>query len=77
MKIVRTLTLFLGALLLVNPAYAQHKSSSRASSSRPYYGGGKHTASHGGHFQGETNANHKGGHYKNPKSNNQYGKHQL
>jgi hypothetical protein len=43
--------------------------------SRPYYGGGHHTTSHGGRYQGETNVHHKGGHYRNPKSNNQYGRH--
>jgi hypothetical protein len=71
MKHARMLALFVVALLLVGPVYAQH----RSSSSRPYYGEGKHTTSHGGHYQGEKNSHHKGGHYKNPKTNNNYGKH--
>lgn len=66
----RALSLILGIFLFVAPALAQ-----RSHSSRPYYGGGKHTESHGGHYQGEQNSHHKGGHYKNPNSNNRYGKH--
>jgi len=47
-----------------------------SSSARPYYGGGHHTVSHGGHYQGETNSTtHKGGHYTNPNSGNRYGRH--
>jgi hypothetical protein len=70
MKLARMMALIFSSLLLVGPVYAQHRSSSR-----PYYGGGKHTTSHGGHYQGETNSHHKGGHYKNPKTSNNYGKH--
>jgi hypothetical protein len=45
-------------------------------SSRPYYGGGKHTASHGGQYPGSTNQHHKNGHYRNPRTGaDQYGKH--
>ncbi|KAA9041010.1 hypothetical protein FW778_02935 [Ginsengibacter hankyongi] len=29
----------------------------------PYYGGGYHTKSHGGHYAGSTNTHHKNGHY--------------
>jgi hypothetical protein len=49
----------------------------RASASRPYYGGGHHTASHGGSYSGETNAHHNHGHYRNWKSANRYGVHQY
>jgi len=49
----------------------------RASASRPYYGGGHHTASHGGSYSGETNAHHKRGHYRNWKSANRYGVHKA
>jgi hypothetical protein len=38
------------------------------STSRPYYGGGHHTKSHGGHYVGETNSHHTGGHYANSKT---------
>jgi hypothetical protein len=45
-------------------------------SSRPYYGGGKHTESHGGRFPGSTNEHHKNGHYRSPVTGqDQYGKH--
>jgi len=74
MKLARLLALLLCSLLLVGSAFAQRGPSPK-SSSHPYYGGGKHTASHGGHYQGEKNSHHKGGHYKNPKTNNNYGKH--
>lgn len=39
----------------------------------PYYGGGKHTASHDGRYPGETNSHHRNGHYSNWKSSNHYG----
>ena len=74
MKISKTTLalLFISASLSFTtvPAFAQ-----RSHSSRPYYGGGKHTESHGGHYQGEQNSHHKGGHYKNPKTSDRYGKH--
>ena len=45
-------------------------------SSGPYYGGGKHTESHGGTYQGGTGgSSHKGGTYSNPNTSNQYGTH--
>jgi uncharacterized membrane protein len=50
---------------------------SRTYATRPYYGGGHHTASHGGHYPGETNVHHKGGHYSNPKTSNRYGVHKI
>ena len=42
---------------------------------RPYYGGDKHTNSHGGRYEGGSGSSHKGGHYVNPKTSNTYGKH--
>ena len=43
---------------------------------RPSYGGGKHTESHGGQYPGSTNSNHKNGHYRSPVTGqDQYGKH--
>jgi hypothetical protein len=47
----------------------------RALGSRPQYGGGKHTSSHGGHYQGGRGPTHKGGDYKNSKTGDRYGKH--
>jgi hypothetical protein len=46
-----------------------------SSASRPYYGGGKHTTSHGGQYPGATNSHHKNGHYNNWRSGNRYGVH--
>jgi hypothetical protein len=45
------------------------------SGSRPVYGGGKHTSSHGGTYQGVGGSSHKGGTYKNPALGDRYGKH--
>ena len=58
-------------------ARSSHLSSTHSShSSRPYYGGGKHTESHGGQYRGSTNPNHKNGHYRSPVTGqDQYGKH--
>ncbi|MGE0278495.1 MAG: hypothetical protein AB7M05_19525 [Alphaproteobacteria bacterium] len=47
----------------------------KSSGSRTYYGGGKHTTSHGGHYTGGKGSSHKGGTYKNAASGNHYGKH--
>lgn len=47
----------------------------KGNSSRHYYGGGKHTYSHGGHYSSGHGSSHKGGHYKNPPTSNRYGKH--
>lgn len=52
-------------LLFALPADAQRK----------YYGGGRHTTSHGGHYSGGQGSSHKGGHYKNAGTNNHYGRH--
>jgi hypothetical protein len=80
MKLLARFLAVLGmATLLGSPLYAQHSHSSHSSShssSRPYYGGGKHTGSHGGHYSGGSGgSSHKGGHYQNPRTNNEYGKH--
>ena len=47
----------------------------RPTSSRPYYGGGHHTTSHGGSDPGSVNPYHRVGHYVNPRSSNRYGVH--
>ena len=58
------------------PAPAPAPSYSAPSTSGPYYGGGTHTESHGGTYQGATEgSSHKGGTYTNPNTNNQYGRH--
>jgi len=69
-KIFRVAVFALMFLLTFAPLNAQDRSTSR-----PYYGGGKHSKSHGGHYQGEKNSHHKGGQYKNPRSHDRYGKH--
>lgn len=50
-------------------------SSFAKNSSRPHYGGGSHTVSHGGHYAGGSGKSHKGGSYKNSKTGNRYGTH--
>jgi hypothetical protein len=57
--------------------HSSHSTRTNSShSSRPYYGGGKHTESHGGQFPGSTNEHHKNGHYRSPVTGqDQYGKH--
>jgi len=47
------------------------------STSRPYYGGGKHTTPHGGQYPGATNSHHRNGHYNNWRTGNRYGVHKL
>ena len=43
---------------------------------RPHYGGGHHTASHGGHYSSASRgSSHKGGHYRNARTGHQYGHH--
>ena len=50
--------------------------SAPSSTSGPNYGGGTHTESHGGYYEGSsTGSSHKGGTYVNPNTNNQYGTH--
>jgi hypothetical protein len=70
MKFIRAVVLFICSLLAFGSVQAQH-----GHSSRPHYGGGKHSKSHGGHYQGQQNSHHKGGHYKNPRMQNHYGRH--
>jgi len=57
------------------PSSAHHSTARSSSVSRPNYGGGHHTTSHGGSYPGETNANHKNGHYRNWRSADRYGVH--
>lgn len=84
----RALALVLfGILSLSSPALARghggghsfhssnHVSSRSYSSSRPYYGGGHHTGSHGGYYAGGHGSSHKGGHYINSRTGNHYGRH--
>ena len=62
----------------VAKTYATHHSTSRrASTTRPYYGGGHHTKPHGGKYRGSTNAHHKNGHYQNWRTGDSYGVHQA
>jgi hypothetical protein len=42
---------------------------------RPYYGGGRHKSSHGGHFSGHGGSSHRGGHYTSRSGSHQYGRH--
>lgn len=72
MKLTKLASVLLLSTMLSMPLFAQH----RSSGSRPYYGGGHHTTSHGGHYPGSVNAHHRGGHYTNPRTGNRYGKHQ-
>lgn len=43
---------------------------------RVAYGGGKHTASHGGNYAGGQGSSHQGGSYKNGQTSDRYGTHQ-
>jgi len=42
---------------------------------RPYYGGGYHTVSHGGHYAGGIGSSHRGGNYVSPSGGHHYGRH--
>jgi len=65
------LLLGLGVFLLTPAGFAK-------GSSRPFYGGGRHTTSHGGTFQGaRPGSSHKGGKYRNPRTGDQYGQHKV
>lgn len=64
----------LGAALVVMPFDADARGG-RSSSARPYYGGGKHTSSHGGAYNGGQGSSHRGGTYSNPRSRDRYGRH--
>jgi len=52
-----------------------HSTVHHSSASRPYYGGKKHTTSHGGQYPGATNSHHRNGHYQNWRTANRYGVH--
>ena len=62
------------AALILSPLSADAKGGGR-SGSRPSYGGGTHTSSHGGGYKGGSGSSHKGGTYKNPKTDDRYGTH--
>jgi hypothetical protein len=68
------LALLLATTFGSSMAYGSHVHSS-AHSTRPYYGGGHHTVSHGGHYVGGQGLSHRGGHYTNTKTANHYGHH--
>jgi hypothetical protein len=58
--------------------YSTARSSSARFASHPYYGGGKHTISHGGSYPGSMNPSHKYGHYQSPITGTRtYGSHQF
>jgi hypothetical protein len=92
MKRIPSLTILLCAVVFASMMYASvpknrpgavrirassaARSSSSRSTGRPYYGGGKHTASHGGSYPGSVSASHKYGHYRSPVTGTRtYGKH--
>jgi hypothetical protein len=76
MNLKRAIPLFLiGISLLATPSFASSgRSGSRSSGSRPYYGGGSHTSSHGGSY-GRGGSSHKGGHYTSTTGSHRYGRH--
>ncbi len=59
------LILFLGLITSISFGQTRH----------PYYGGGNHTTSHGGHYAGGYRSHHRGGHYVNYRTENTYGRH--
>jgi hypothetical protein len=56
MKFLRIAAFVICSLLAFGSVEAQHRSTSR-----PNYSGGKHSKSHGGHYQGQQNSHHKVG----------------
>ena len=54
--------------------YSHSHSYSSHPSSRPYYGGGHHTRSHGGSY-GVSGSSHRGGHYTSHSGSHHYGRH--
>jgi hypothetical protein len=85
MKLLRSLSVFaVGVSLLVIPAWGTHAKSHtsshptshslRSSNARPYYGGGRHTSSHGGSY-GVTGSTHRSGHYTSTTGSHHYGRH--
>jgi hypothetical protein len=87
MKRIAAMLALLGIILSLPPAYAStpkhpaethsrtYSAARHSSASRPYYGGGKHTTSHGGQYPGATNSHHRNGHYQNWRTANRYGVH--
>ncbi len=65
--------LLIGFILVLSGITAEAKSGHGGG--RANYGGGKHSSSHDGHYQGGSGSSHKGGTYKNSKTSDQYGKH--
>lgn len=51
-----------------------HAYSRSSAGSRPYYGGGHHTSSHGGSY-GVSGSSHRGGHYTSATGSHHYGRH--
>ena len=89
MKRIAALLVLLCISLLLSAAYAgtpryrtgihpkTYGTAHHPSSGRPYYGGSKHTTSHGGQYPGATNSHHRNGHYQNWGTANRYGVHKL
>jgi hypothetical protein len=87
MKRIAALLVLLCIMTFLSAAYAgtskygtrpytrNYSTPRQPSASRPYYGGGKHTTSHGGQYPGETNSHHRDGHYSNWQTGNRYGIH--
>ncbi|BEP46227.1 hypothetical protein GmRootV15_68160 (plasmid) [Variovorax sp. V15] len=46
-----------------------------SSGGRVAYGGGHHTASHGGSYSGGQGSSHRGGTYRNTRTSDRYGTH--
>jgi len=88
MKRLAALLAFLSIMVSLSAAHAgtpkyrtgthtkTYSAAHHSSASRPYYGGGKHTTSHGGQYPGATNSHHRNGHYQNWRTANRYGVHQ-
>ncbi|MDE2599065.1 MAG: hypothetical protein KGL40_05530 [Rhodocyclaceae bacterium] len=68
-EIVVAVAILVAQAALIEPSFA------KGGGSRPHYGGGSHSASHGGHYSGGSGSSHRGGSYKNTKSANRYGTH--
>lgn len=69
MKKIKRFFLFLIPFIIV-VAYS-------ANAQRKFYGGKRHTTSHGGSYAGGHGKSHKGGHYHNSASYNRYGIHKV
>jgi len=78
MKLLAILLLLvtLPALAERHGIYSYHSHTRKAAPTRPYYGGGKHTESHGGTYRGSyAGSTHKNGHYTSPNGTRRYGRH--